>query len=676
MPDIKDLKNISENISVIPEEIFPRSKWYKWPLIIWGIVLFLAILVFGTSYAYLKFYNNKIYPGVFVGNYHIGGLKQTELKTFTEQLNNRLARGGFVFSAEDKDGKIHEVKINNLLSGSDAAVELVNINSDVLANTALKIGRTGNWFEQLFAPLYYRLFVPQKLNAPLIIDKVAFIGILKDNFSGFTDRPHNANFIITNTTPLSYKIQSEKSGQDYDYENIYNQITGQLSNFIFDTINIKPHLVSPTVVTSDLSSLATKLPGVLSYGDLSVNFIDPQTNMRKDWIIAPAQIANWITADKDSDGFYFRLNDDKLNDFLKAPETYINRPAIDAKFEMTDGRVTNLQTSQTGIKLDIEATAKAVNQAFRERNNNPQQPTKSVSALVETVEPNVSLSTINDMGITDILGVGVSTFHDSHTNRIKNIANAVKRLNGILIKPDEDFSANKYAGPYTLENGFMPEEVIKGDKIKKEVGGGMCQIGTTLFRMAMNSGMDIIQRRNHSLVVSYYSDPINGNPGTDAALYEPDLDLKFKNDTGHYLLLQTSIDYVRQELRFTLWGHADGRKGWYTHPEVTKWIPAGPEQTIVNNELKPGEKKCQNAFTGAVAKFTYSRVTGSGEKIDRVFDSYYRPLPKLCLVGPTTGSSTVSSPALECIGDGCLLSPGTTVTPASSSSAHKTASST
>jgi len=77
----------------------------------------------------------------------------------------------------------------------------------------------------------------------------------------------------------------------------------------------------------------------------------------------------------------------------------------------------------------------------------------------------------------------------------------------------------------------------------------MCQIGTTLFRMAMNSGMDITARSNHSLVVSYYADPVNHNPGTDAALYEPILDLKFKNDTGHYLLLQTSIDYKNNGYR-------------------------------------------------------------------------------------------------------------------------------
>ena len=187
----------------------------------------------------------------------------------------------------------------------------------------------------------------------------------------------------------------------------------------------------------------------------------------------------------------------------------------------------------------------------------------------------------------------------------------------------------------------LPEMVIKGREIKPEIGGGMCQIGTTLFRTAMNSGMPISERRNHSLVVSYYADPVNGNPGTDATLYEPNVDFKFINDTGGYLLLQTSIDYKKQELVFTFWGKSDGRKGSYTHPEVTKWIPAGEPQEIIVTTLKPGERKCQNAFRGAVTSFTYTIINSSSEKIERVFDSYYRPLPQICMVGaPLASTST------------------------------------
>ena len=87
--------------------------------------------------------------------------------------------------------------------------------------------------------------------------------------------------------------------------------------------------------------------------------------------------------------------------------------------------------------------------------------------------------------------------------------------------------------PFTIEAGYLPELVIKGDEIKPEIAGGLCQVGTTMFRAAMNSGLKITERQNHSLVVSYYNDLSNGNPGTDATIYDPHPDFRFLNDTGN-----------------------------------------------------------------------------------------------------------------------------------------------
>jgi hypothetical protein len=106
------------------------------------------------------------------------------------------------------------------------------------------------------------------------------------------------------------------------------------------------------------------------------------------------------------------------------------------------------------------------------------------------------------------------------------------------------------------------------------------------------------------------------------------------------MLLTTEIDYKRQLLNFTLWGKSDGRSGSYTRPIVKRWIEPGKVQEIVSPTAAPGSRTCQNAFRGAEATFTYTRFTSSSEKIERVFDSYYRPLPKICIVGPSVVPST------------------------------------
>ena len=175
--------------------------------------------------------------------------------------------------------------------------------------------------------------------------------------------------------------------------------------------------------------------------------------------------------------------------------------------------------------------------------------------------------------------------------------------------------------------------MIKGDEIKPEIGGGLCQIGSTLFRAVMNAGLDVTQRRNHSLVVSYYNDHRNGNPGTDATIYDPAPDFRFKNDTGHHILLTTEMYVNSGELYFTFWGTSDGREGYYTEPVVHRWIPTGPEQIIETTDLEPGEKECQSAHQGAETSFTYVKKLPNGETDETVYSSYYRPLPRICLVG-------------------------------------------
>ncbi len=630
-----------------PSDSVSSKPWKRWLKITVVFFLILGVIfgvVAGAAAFYLKNYQDKIYPGVYAGHYHLGSMTRSDLNNFIETTNNRLSKEGINLDVQVNDKK-SAVRINTVASGGDAA-ELVKLDSYVLWQNAYVVGRNGSWAARLFSPLYYR-FQNTNLSVPVKVDWLSLMSVLKDDLDGMVDKPRNANVVLTSFSPVNFKVEAEQSGLEFEYEKIIDQIQTNLSQLYLGNITVSAKQFEPVIKLADAQKASANLATVLSYGDLGLNYVDSQTKMRRDWPLTLAQYSSWIeVATDDNQQPIFILNQEKVKTYLESLRPLVDRVAQDAKFAVDENnKVKEFQASQTGLTLNTDKTYADLNASFKERNYHPDQVTKTVGLNVDAVEPVVKMATSNELGIEDVIGVGYSTFHDSHNNRIKNIAHAVERLNGVLIKPDEEFSAIRYAGPFTSENGFLPEAVIKGSEIKNEIGGGMCQIGTTLFRMAMNSGMDITQRQNHSLVVGYYSDPVNGNPGTDAALYEPTLDLKFKNDTGHYLLLQTEIDYKKQQLTFTLWGKPDGRSGSYTHPLVKKWIPAGEPQEIKSEKLKPGETKCQGAFRGAVASFTYTRVTSAGEKIDRVFDSYYRPLPKICMVG--SGGATTTESGLE-----------------------------
>jgi vancomycin resistance protein YoaR len=647
---------MTEQITEKNDAAFTATSRSKRVVTIVGIVAVsvvgLLLLCSGAAFGYQKYYEGRVYPGVTAGEYSLAGLDSSAIKSEIENFNNRYAREGISLNVIGAQGQTQHVKLETVIGG-DNAVELIRLDGAALADQALALGRSQPFPLRLIEPWYF-LVHPQKIAAPLVVNEEALNSSLHALLSPYEEQPHNATVVISSVFPLAATVVPEKSGQIFNYRQISDGIRSEFANLEFTTPTIVSEYFVPTIKVADVESIRGTLPMVMSRGDIALSYIDPTTQARHDWNVKPSVYASWIEVSRNSENvLVFSLNRESVQKYFDSDiRPLVDTVAADAKFVVEDGKVKEFQGSANGVSLDSDKTFSDLNNAFIARNYQSAEVPKTVDVSTIVTLPKITTADVNDLGITSVVGVGYSTFHDSHNNRIKNIAHAVERLNGTLIKPGEEFSANHYAGPFTAENGYLPEAVIKGNEIKNEIGGGMCQIGTTLFRMAMNTGLQITQRRNHSLVVSYYADPVNGNPGTDATLYEPLLDLKFLNDTGNYLLLQTDIDYQKQLLTFTLWGKPDGRSGSYTHPLVSKWIPAGAPQYIPVTTLPPGVQKCQNAFRGAVASFTYTRITPDGQKIDEVFDSYYRPLPKICQVGASSTSTPSGVP-----GDGTIIEP-------------------
>lgn len=616
----------------IQPPIMKKLRWLKVLLFCALVLLSASGLFFGGVFAYQKIYKNKAYPGTRLGQYDLGGMTQDQIKNLIDGYGNKILADGLDFSFAREDEKI-KFKMNIGPIGENAVVPIY-LNAEKTALKAILAGKTDGFRENTRQPFDF-LLRKNDLDVEVFVSDT-LIEDLKDYLVSFDSDSSDARLSVKSVSPLEYEVIPEKAGQVFDYERAKSDIARKLSLLSDASVEIFQKDFMPAVVFSDVAEAAKKLDKIFSYGNLTLTYVDPQTKVRRDWNISPDIFKDWLKVKKNANESLLSLDEQKTVQYLDDNlREYIDKEVRDAKFEVVDGKVRQFQASHSGVALDAENTFHDLNAAFMERNYQSDKVSKAVAVSAKAVEPKVKVSTLNDYGIQDVLGTGVSSYAGSHTYRVKNIANAVERLNGILIKPDEVFSTNFYAGPYILENGYFKEAVIKGDKIEYEVGGGMCQIGTTLFRMAMNAGMPIVERRNHSLVVSYYFDPVNRNPGTDATVYEPLVDFKFLNDTGHYLLLQTEMDPSTLDLRFTLWGTSDGRSGSYTHPIVEKWIKPDEPRENKTTDLPPGERECQNAFTGALTSFTYTRFTSTSEKIDRVFESYYRPLPQICMVGAT-----------------------------------------
>lgn len=599
-----------------PKHAASHHGWLFW-------IILIALILGGATSAsawYARAYTDRVFPGVYIGTLDVSGKTHDEaFQALNNRIDELLARG-FLYHLEAKTVTVSPLVLAT--RDPDLSRELVSFARSRAIEEALAVGRGGNPVYNLFAQLRARF------RGATIEPKVALRSddlrlALHQELGSAIDPGHDAAFAITwESGNPQITVVPERAGTDIDAVAASETLTRALATLTEPDITLKKIFVAPTVSAQKVTVLIPVATQILAQGP----WVLVAGNQR--WEIARETMGSLFTVVASEDGTpHLSVGGPALESLFDKIKSIINQPPQNAKFALEGNRVVEFQSSKPGVALDTESTTRLMIETFLN-----QQKTEVTAATIVT-EPEVTTGEVNTLGIETLLGVGVSNFRNSPRNRIKNIKNGARLLNGTMVKPDEEFSLLAALAPFTIENGYLPELVIKGDRIKPEIGGGLCQLGTTTFRATMNSGLPVTARRNHSIVVSYYNDPSNGNPGTDATIYEPAPDFKFKNDTGAHILITTEVDETAREVRFSFWGRSDGRKGYYSPPVVERWIPAPEEVRIETTDLEPGKEECQAVHNGADTSFTYTVEKSDGALEQHIFDSHYRPLPKTCLVG-------------------------------------------
>jgi vancomycin resistance protein YoaR len=274
----------------------------------------------------------------------------------------------------------------------------------------------------------------------------------------------------------------------------------------------------------------------------------------------------------------------------------------------------------TGIALDIPRSAAAVLAAA--------ESSGSRVARLTLMPVNVGRSTAaaQAMGITGQVG-SYETFYGGVPNRIHNVELVAHLVDNKLIAPGATFSFNQTTGARTAAKGFLEAPVIINGEVQTGLGGGVCQVSTTVFNAAYEAGLPITARTNHALYISHY--PL----GRDATVDYPDIDLKFVNDTGHWLLLRTFVG--TSSLVATLYGTPQHRRVVSDTTPLTVVSPA-PIQKQVDPSLAPGARVVvtygQPATSTSVRRLVYA---ADGKLLsDNTFYSKYVSSPTIVDVGP------------------------------------------
>jgi vancomycin resistance protein YoaR len=332
----------------------------------------------------------------------------------------------------------------------------------------------------------------------------------------------------------------------------------------------------------------------------------------------------------------YTYNQKEVTNLLQPISKKIDIQPVNAVFKFENNRVTTFIPSENGRTIDTNALNQKILTLIPNIANNVQtapNPTTTIVIPVKILAPEITTEKVNNMGIKELIGMGNSYFYHSIPGRIHNVALATSRVSGALVAPGETFSFDKTLGDVTAFTGYQQAYVIQNGKTVLGDGGGVCQVSTTFFRALLDAGLPIVERHAHAYRVGYYEE--NGYPpGIDATVFVPYVDLKFLNDTGHYILVQSKIDLDNLYLEFDLYGTKDGRTVTLTSPSVTNQVPPPPDVYQDDPTLPKGEiKQTDFAAWGADVSFTRT-VTKNGKVIiSDKFVSNYQPWQAIYLRG-------------------------------------------
>ena len=215
-------------------------------------------------------------------------------------------------------------------------------------------------------------------------------------------------------------------------------------------------------------------------------------------------------------------------EYLERLSATVSRKPEDAHFQVTATGKIVIRPSAPGLLLDVPATAKAIAAAAFSADK------RTANLVVRVADPKRTTEIAKTMGIDSVVSSYTTTYGGT-PGRLNNVQLVAKLIDGTLIAPGDTFSFNGTTGERTADKGFQEAPVIINGELQNGLGGGICQVSTTVFNAAFEAGLPITARANHALYISHY--PL----GRDATVNYPDLDLKFVNDTEHWLLLRTFV---------------------------------------------------------------------------------------------------------------------------------------
>ncbi len=581
-----------------------------------GVTLFLAAVIVWTL-GYQLMYAGRIFPGVSVAGVDLSGMTPSEAAVKLHQNLAYPISGKILFRDGEKAWVATPAELGMVFDPSSSAM------------TAYRLGRSGGMFQALFDQIRARssgVYV----QPVIIFDQRVAYQYLRQIALQIDQPVREGGLSLEGTNVIATPGQV---GRELKIDATLIYLGAQLQTFSDGEVPLVVQEIQPQII--DVSAQAETARMILSQ---PLTLVVPNAGAANPgpFVYDVQVLANLLGVQRTADGAQVVLNTNGLSEMLQVVKSRVDRPSQNARFIFNDEtrQLEVIEESQTGLVVDVDASVRAINEALLRGEH-------TVPLVIVEEQPQVaSTATGAQLGITELLWAETSYFYGSSPERIQNIQAAASRFHGVLVAPGEVFSMGETMGDVSLESGFAEALIIYGGRTIKGVGGGVCQVSTTLFRTAFFAGFPIVERYSHAYRVSYYEMTASGaiDPrlaGLDATVYFPLVDFKFKNDSPYWILMETYVNVNARTLTWKFYSTKDGRSVTWDTTGPTDVVPAPPPLFEENPELKKNEMK-QVDWAANGANVTVTRTVYQNGVIlfqDRI-TTHYEPWRAICQYGP------------------------------------------
>lgn len=552
---------------------------------------------------------DRAMPGVSVQGTPVGGMSRDEIRALLGARHAAFARAPLTLVFE---GRVWRPSLDDLG---------VTFEPDRTALAALEIGRSGDPLRRVEDLWELRQSGGVDIAPRLRIDGVRLQHYLSSLAAEIEQPPRDAALSVAagKVLPTSARV-----GRQLLVDETMIDVLRALQSLEPQTVALRTRILDPTLADSDIAAAVVEAELLLSRP------LELRQGERR-WTWPPERIAEMLVIGVADDRMTIDLDQARLERAVEKLAQLVDSPSAEPRVAFRNKRLQIVEPGQDGLRLKQAEAVDAIRAALRTQEHSLELP-------VEEIRPLITEETLPTLGIVELVAEGKSSFAGSADYRVTNIRAGAARMNGVLIPPDAEFSFNTQLGAVDAEHGFVQGYAVIGNRTQLEWGGGVCQVSTTVFRTAFWAGLPITERHAHPFYISWYDEysfPQQAAPGMDATIYTGVQDLKFVNDTGHWLLMESTADTSAQVLSVRLYGTRPDRRVSIVGPEITNIVPPPAKPVYITDAALPvGTVRQTDRARRGMDISVYRVITENGvQKAPELFFTRFKAWPDVFVRG-------------------------------------------